>query len=84
MAEGPQPVAAPLRLRLAPVGKAYVATVTADVSGDVRPVKGTLVRIRATTVRTDAAGKAKLPASARGEARASAGDTFLPATGELP
>lgn len=79
-----QPVAAPLRLRLAPAGKAYVATVTAEVSGDVRPVMGALVRIGSTTVRTDAAGRAKLPAGARGEARASAGDTFLPARAEIP
>lgn len=79
-----QPVAAPLRLRLAPAGKTYVVTVTADVSGDERPVMGARVRVGNTTLRTDAEGKARLPANARGEVRASAGDTFVPAEAEIP
>jgi hypothetical protein len=73
-----QPKASPLRLDLKSRAGGLLATVSADVYGDVRPVMNATVRSGAATVRTDSRGQAVLP-GAKGEVTASAGDTFLPA-----
>jgi hypothetical protein len=81
-----QPTASPLRLELKRAGNTVRATVTADVIGDIRPVMNATLRYGAAVVRTDARGQATLVVARgrKGQLTASAGDTFVPATVEVP
>ncbi len=79
------PKPSPLRVLAVRNGNQVQVSVTADVYGDVRPVRHALVSLGAQQVKTDDLGKALLTASSTSPSvvTATAGDTFLPAEAVL-
>lgn len=80
-----QPQPTPLKLQVVRRRDRWLATVTADVQGDNRPVSNAVVRIGSQSVKTDEHGVALL--SRHPDARqidAVAGNTFRPVTLALP
>jgi hypothetical protein len=80
-----QPKASPLNLDLQRYKGRVRANVTANVYGDVRPVRNASVTVGSVVVRTDAIGRAWLPyGSIKGrDVTARAGDTFVAVTRRL-
>lgn len=79
------PKPSPLIVKAVRYGSAVQVNVTADVYGDVRPVRHAVVSFGTQQAKTDALGNAVFTASATSPSRvtAKAGDTFLPAQAEL-
>ena len=76
---GKLPTRSKLRLALERIRSGVRATVTANVYGDVRPVRNATVRAGGISARTNKRGRARLALSGTGKRRvsATAGDTFV-------
>jgi len=79
------PKPTPLTVQARAAGGRVRVTVTADIAGDRRPVRGAVVRVGARRARTNGAGRATLSGigSGRHTITASAGDTFRAAHSTL-
>lgn len=73
------PKPSPLIVTATRSGTQVRVNVTADVYGDVRPVRHAVVRYGTQQLKTDDLGNAVLAADSSTRVQASAGDTFLPA-----
>ena len=72
------PTPSPLILKTRTSGGMLIVNVSADIHGDVRPVRGATVTIGSTQHVTDDFGNAGFAGVGSGTIRATAGDTFLP------
>ena len=81
-----QAKASPLQLALKRAGNSVLATVTADIHGDVRPVMNATISYGQRKVKTDRRGQAhfRLVPGQQLNIVATAGDTFVPASATAP
>lgn len=77
------PKPSPLSVKATRNGQQVLVNVTADVYGDVRPVRRAVVSLGGHQAKTDDLGNAVLNSTGASLVTAQAGDTFLPAQAQL-